>query len=287
MPAYIYLAAGGVVLSLFLLRWAFAGGQRTHAAVHANLGPVAVRSSLERNSGSWFSHRAGRFPLIGGNDALTRKIARAGLPWTAANVQFFRVAALAMSLLLGSLLAVATGSIAILLVAGLVGAAAMLLPGGFITSRGDERQRQLELQLPDILDRLTISIEAGLGFDSALAHVVTAKEGPGYDEFRRVLQDLQLGVPRDVALSTLSERTTVKDLRIVLSAILQSGKYGLPLAGVLRVQTTELRDKRWTRAQETAMKIPVKILFPLIFCILPTLFLVILGPAVIRISNTF
>ncbi len=287
MPFYIYLAAGGVVLSLYLLRWAFVGGQRTHAAVHANLGPAVARPSLERNAGSWLSHHSGRFPLMGGNDALTRKIARAGLPWTAANVQFFRVTALAGSLLLGSLLAVATGNITILLLAGLVGAAAMLLPGGFITSRGDERQRQLELQLPDILDRLTISIEAGLGFDSALAHVVTAKKGPGYDEFRRVLQDLQLGVPRDVALSTLSERTTVKDLRIVLSAILQSGKYGLPLAGVLRVQTTELRDKRWTRAQETAMKIPVKILFPLIFCILPTLFLVILGPAVIRISNTF
>ena len=98
---------------------------------------------------------------------------------------------------------------------------------------------------------------------------------------------MQLGVPRDVALTSLSERTTVRDLRIVVSAILQSGKYGLPLAEVLRVQTAELRDKRWTRAQEIAMKIPVKILLPLIFCILPTLFLVIIGPAFFRISKIF
>ena len=163
---------------------------------------------------------------------------------------------------------------------------AFVFPEPFIRDRGDQRQRAMELELPDILDRITISLEAGLGFDSALAHVVEEKEGPCYDEFRRVLQDLQLGVPRETALAALAERTTVRDLRLVISAILQSGRYGLPLAEVLRVQTTELRDKRWARAQEAAMKVPVKVLFPLLFCILPTMFIVILGPAAVRVGHT-
>jgi tight adherence protein C len=100
------------------------------------------------------------------------------------------------------------------------------------------------------------------------------------------LELLQLGVPRDEALQALSDRTTITDLRIVLAAILQSGKYGLPLVEVLRVQTEELRDKRWQRAQERALKIPVKILFPLILCIFPAFFVVLLGPSLISLLQS-
>ena len=287
MPVFVYIASAGVVASLFVLRWALAAGQRTNTATRANLGPAATSAPLIRDFSDSRLARLVRLPLIGGTDELSKKIARAGLPWLAAKVQFFKVGSLISSVLLGGLLFAATGDLTVLLLFGFIAIVGLLLPEALISRRGDDRQRQLEIQLPDILDRLTISIEAGLGFDSALAHVVTDKTGPGYDEFRRVLQDLQLGVPRDVALAALGERTTVQDLRIVLGAILQSGKYGLPLAGVLRVQTTELREKRWARAQESAMKIPVKILLPVIFCILPTLFIVILGPAAVRISKAF
>ena len=151
--------------------------------------------------------------------------------------------------------------------------------------RSQDRQSKLEQQLPDILDKLKIMLEAGLGFDSALANVVQGRSGPGYDEFKRVLQDLQLGVPRDEALQALSERTTITDLRVVLAAVLQSSKYGLPLVEVLRVQTEELRDKRWQRAQERAMKVAVKMLFPLILCIMPTFFVILVGPSLIRLMR--
>lgn len=288
MPVYVDLAAVGIIGSVFLFRWALAGGPRTSAATKANLGPAFESRRLQDDPlRQRLLARFGRVPMLRSTDELSRRIARAGLSWRATDVQLFKITAVLVATVLGLLLWVATRSATVLLLFAFAGVIAVILPEARISSRGDERQRLLELQLPDILDRLTVSMEAGLGFDSALAHVVTEKQGPGYDEFRRVLQDLQLGVPRDVALTSLSERTTVRDLRIVVSAILQSGKYGLPLAEVLRVQTAELRDKRWTRAQEIAMKIPVKILLPLIFCILPTLFLVIIGPAFFRISKIF
>ena len=161
-----------------------------------------------------------------------------------------------------------------------------LIPDYVIRSKSDERQKEIELQVPDILDRLSITMEAGLGFDSALANVVAGRQGPAYEEFNRVLQDLQFGVARDDALLAMSDRTTVADLRIVLAAVLQSGRYGLPLVEVLRVQSEELRDKRWQRAQEQALKVPVKILFPLILCIMPPFFVVLLGPSIIRLTQT-
>ncbi len=283
----LYLASAGFVGSLFLLRWGLAGGQRTHAAARAALGPLEHRATLGRQRSGFIAQVLNKVPGLGTTDDLAKRIARAGMNWTASKLQFLKAASLAASVLLGLILGAATGSMLLLALFVFAGICAVVLPDFILRTKGDERQRELELQLPDILDRLTISMEAGLGFDTALAHVVRDKNGPGYDEFRRVLQDLQLGVPRTVALTTLSERTSVSDLRIVLSAVLQSSKYGLPLAGVLRVQTAELRDKRWARAQESAMKIPVKVLLPLIFCILPTLFLVIIGPAAIRISRSF
>ncbi len=283
----LYLASAGIVGSLFLLRWGLVGGQRTHAAARAALGPIQHHASLRHQRTGSITRALNKVPGLGATDDLANRIARAGMDWGASKLQFFKAASFVIATVLGLILGGATGSLLIVAVFVFAGVCAVVLPDVVLRSKGDERQRKLELQLPDILDRLTISMEAGLGFDTALAHVVRDKEGPGYDEFRRVLQDLQLGVPRTVALNTLSERTSVRDLRIVLAAVLQSSKYGLPLADVLRVQTAELRDKRWATAQEAALKIPVKVLLPLIFCILPTLFLVIIGPAAIRISRSF
>jgi tight adherence protein C len=283
----LYLASAGFVCSLFVLRWGFVGGQRTHTAARAALGPQQQRATLTRQGASGIAELLNKVPGLSTTDDLSNRIAKAGLGWSASKLQFMKATSLVITAVLGVILGVASGSLAVVAVFVFSGLCAAVLPDFLLRTKGDERQRELELQLPDILDRLTISMEAGLGFDTALAHVVRDRRGPGYDEFRRVLQDLQLGVPRTVALNTLSERTSVSDLRIVLSAVQQSSKYGLPLANVLRVQTAELRDKRWARAQESAMKIPVKVLLPLIFCILPTLFLVIIGPAIIRISRSF
>ncbi len=288
MPVVVYLASFGVVSSLFLFRWAVSGNSRSSRVVRANLGArVISNAAIEDSPSQRMAKRIDKIPLIKSTATLNQKIATAGLSWRAANVQLIKVGSIVLSVLFALLVLVSTSSLllpGLLLLCGVAGA---LAPEALIASRAERRQQELERELPDLLDRLTISMEAGLGFDSALAHVVVDQTGPCHDEFRRVLQDLQLGVPRDVALASLGERTTVPDLRLVVASIIQSGAYGLPLANVLRVQTTELRDKRWARAQERALKIPVKVLFPVIFCILPALFVVLIGPGILRIAKAF
>ena len=138
-----------------------------------------------------------------------------------------------------------------------------------------------------MIDQITVSVESGLGFDSAMARAARAGTGVFAEELRRVMQDMQVGLSREAAFDRLLGRTDVADLRHVVLAIRQSDRYGLPLADTLAVQAEELRDKRRARAEERAMKIPVKIVFPLVFCILPALFVVVLGPAFLKINDVF
>lgn len=288
MPTYVYLSAFGLVASLFCFRWALPnGGTRTSAAARRNLGMATAPSmtGVTRRP-SRATRIVDRSRIFGSTNALQRRLAAAGLRWNTADVQMFRLVSIAGPILLGVLLAIANSSGITLLVFAGGGLLVSLLPDYVIRLKSEERQQQIELQLPDILDKLRITMEAGLGFDSALANVVDGRRGPAYEEFNRVLQDLQFGVARDEALLAMSERTTVTDLRVVLAAVLQSARYGLPLVEVLRVQSEELRDKRWQRAQEQALKVPVKILFPLILCIMPPFFVVLLGPNIIRLMQT-
>lgn len=149
------------------------------------------------------------------------------------------------------------------------------------------RSKLLQKNLPDSLDLLTISVEAGMGFDAALANVARNTKGPLGEEFFRVLHEMQLGTGRMDSLRALSERTDVEDLRTFVNAMAQADAFGIPIANVLRAQAKEMRIKRSQRAEEIAMKIPVKILFPLILFILPTLMVVVIGPAVVRIAADF
>ena len=142
-------------------------------------------------------------------------------------------------------------------------------------------------ELPDALDLLTISVEAGLAFDAALSQVARNTDGPLAEEFFRVLQEMQIGLGRAEAMRALGERTDLPELRGFVSAMVQADSFGIPIASVLRVQASQMRIKRSQRAEELAQKVPVKILFPLIFCILPALFIVILGPAAITILHSF
>lgn len=152
---------------------------------------------------------------------------------------------------------------------------------------GTARTERLRAELPDAIDLLTISVEAGLAFDAALAQVARNTEGPLAQEFFRVLQEMQIGTGRIDALRALSERTDLEELRIFVGAMVQAESFGIPIANVLRTQSSQMRIKRSQRAEEQAQKVPVKILFPLIFCIMPALFIVVLGPAAIQIMNEF
>ncbi|MDH2444376.1 type II secretion system F family protein [Amnibacterium sp. CER49] len=164
---------------------------------------------------------------------------------------------------------------------------AFFTPDLLLWSRGIERRQKIDLALPDTLDQMTISVEAGLGFESAMAKAATNGSGPLADELIRTLQDLSIGRARRSAYEALGERTSSVDLRRFVRAVIQADVYGIAIADVLRVQAYEMRIKRRQRAEAQAMKVPVKVLFPLMFCILPVLFIVILAPAALNALKAF
>jgi tight adherence protein C len=172
--------------------------------------------------------------------------------------------------------------------AALLGAVAgFFLPDLLVYNLGLKRQQELLLSLPDVLDTLVISVEAGLGFDAAVAQVAQHGKGPLAGEMVRVLQEMQLGAARAEALRALAARTTVAELRTFVTAVVQAGELGVPIAGVLREHGREMRIRRRQRAEEVAQKIPIKILFPVLFCLFPALFVVVLGPGVLQIMTAF
>jgi tight adherence protein C len=160
-------------------------------------------------------------------------------------------------------------------------------PDAWLSRKVEERRVAMQKALPDVLDLLVISVEAGLGFDSALARVVATVPGPLSEEFFRMLQETRVGVSRRDAMRHLMERTDLDELRSFLLAMMQAEAFGVAIARVLRVQADEMRVKRRQRAQEKAFAAPVKIVFPLVFCIFPSLFVVLLGPAAIQIGRAF
>ena len=148
-------------------------------------------------------------------------------------------------------------------------------------------RRTIRRTLPDVLDTLVVTVEAGPGFEAALAQVVRNGRGPMVGEFARVLHEMQIGRPRVDALREMAARTNVTELRAFASAVVQATTLGIPMGKVLRQQSAEMRLRRRQRAEELAQKVPVKILFPMIFCIFPALFVVVIGPGVIRIIEAF
>src|SRR5688572_6887420 len=157
------------------------------------------------------------------------------------------------------------------------------LPEFWLGGRVKKRQKAILLQIPDALDLLTISVRAGLGFDGALGKVVEKLKGPLTDEFRRALAEIRVGKTRREALRDIVPRTEVGALTNFIGAIIQAEQLGVSISKVLQVQSEQLRIERRQRAEEQAAKAPIKMLFPLVGCIFPSLFIVILGPALILI----
>ncbi|TVR18658.1 MAG: type II secretion system F family protein [Nitriliruptor sp.] len=171
--------------------------------------------------------------------------------------------------------------------AGLLGAVVgYYLPEWIVRSRAGRRQFEIRLALPDALDLMSITVEAGLSFDAALDRVSREMGGPLGDELYRVVQEMRLGKGRGEALRDLSGRTTVEELKAFVMAMVQAEIFGISVSRVLHVQADELRIKRRQFAEERAQKLPVKIVFPLILCIFPALFVVLLGPAAISIYES-
>jgi tight adherence protein C len=164
---------------------------------------------------------------------------------------------------------------------------AYFIPDLLLYSRGQERQKVMQLELANTLDQMLISVEAGLGFESAMQRAGENGKGPLAEELVRTLQDMLVGRSRREAYLALADRSSIPELRSFVKAIVQADAYGIALSGVLRTQAKVMRVKRRQRAEEKAMKLPVTVLFPLLFFIFPVLFIVILGPAVLNVIATF
>jgi tight adherence protein C len=223
-------------------------------------------------------------------DRIRRKLDLAGNPygWTVDRVVSGKVIGAVAGLVLGvvfGLMLDGNGTRIVVAIGGLV--AGFFAPNLYLYQKIHERSDQLQRDLPDAIDLLTISVESGLGFDAAVQQVARNTEGPLSEEFSRVLREMQIGQGRSDALRGLGERSNVQDMRSFVGAMVQADSFGIPVAQVLRVQSSEMRVKRRQRAEEKAQQVPVKITIPLIFCILPTLFIAVMGPAVLSIMDSF
>lgn len=258
--------------------------------------PPQMRRDMDRsfnervtaNVVEWLTNMGRKLTPGGKSDDIRRRLQRAGSPagWTVDRVLAMKV--LGMMVLGGSglLLSLMAGKVLWAFVLGVGGAVlGYFAPTIVLYHVAEKRTEQIEAGLPDALDLLTVSVEAGMGFDAALGNVARNTDGPLAEEFFRVLQDMQLGAGRMDALRALGQRTDVQDLNSFINSVIQADSFGIPIANVLRVQAKEMRTKRMQRAEELAQKVPVKILFPLIFTLLPALMIVVVGPALIRIAS--
>jgi tight adherence protein C len=221
---------------------------------------------------------------------LRLKLEVAGNPvgWTVERIIIFKVLFLLVGAAMGFLLPLLMGAfVPMLVLVPLLGALGFYAPDLGVYQIAHNRTEEVLKALPDALDLLSVSVEAGLGFDAALSQVARNTSGPVAEEFGRVLQEMQIGSGRTKALRALADRSKVEDMQRFASAMVQADKLGIPITRVLRVQSQELRVKRRQRAQEQAQKLPVKILFPLMVCIMPALGIVIMGPAAISILDNF
>lgn len=286
--------------SLPVAWWALSSDRQLSQRVNENLAeyrPTMRQAVLERSATERFllpllrsvGARLMRFTPIGWIEAKANLLARAG--WTGRfTPEQVLGAKLVLPLVIGGILAVRM--MENVTARGLLIWLAMVFAGFFIPdllirSKADRRAEEMTVMLPDLLDQLTISVEAGLGFEAALDRIIKREDHALAQEFSRMLQDIRFGTSRQEALEAMAKRSQVDDLRTVMLTLRQAEMLGVPLAESLRSVSAEMREKRRFRAEERANQLPIKMIFPLGICILPALFIVILGPAVVRFTQLF
>jgi len=301
MSVVVWTASAMVAASAPVAWWALAGDRPLTQRVTQNLSdhrPTMRQAVLQRSAGERVvlpvirsvGMRLLRFTPIGWVESKSKALAKAGLSGRITAEQVLG-AKLVLPLTIGALMVLrfigsepAPSSI---LTAAACTLASFVVPDFLVRARADRRAEAITLALPDMLDQLTISVEAGLGFEAALARLSQTNDNPLAQEFSRMLQDLRLGASRSDALDALAERCQVDDLKTVVLALRQADALGVPLARTLRSVSVEMREKRRFRAEERAHRLPILMIFPLGICILPALFIVILGPAVITYMQVF
>ncbi|MBB1015847.1 type II secretion system F family protein [Dietzia schimae] len=284
---------------MFMLAFTvFAGRDTVRARTVANLrrgidegyaAPVDLTGVDDDDSRSRLYEFARRVTPTGTIRRLEKLTLRAGRPkgWSIQRLVVAKIVLPLVVILLGLLLLRAKPEPLLLLLTLGTAAVCYFLPELLLSSRSQERNDEIQLELADTLDQMTIAVEAGLGFDAAMARAGRNGTGPLAQELVRTLQEIQVGQLRRNAYENLALRTDVPDLRRFVRAIIQADAYGISVADVLRTQASEMRLKRRQRAEEKAQQVPVKVIFPLLTCILPVLFIVLLGPTAINMMEAF
>jgi tight adherence protein C len=294
--AGISFFAGVLILVMNLASVGFgrAGVARGLTAIDAVYGAGRADGGDGARPGVSASNRMSQLGRAATRDTSLARLRRwldyAGNPpyWTVDRVFEIKGVGLIVAGVLGVAIGFAFGGLVGLVIGGVVGAIlGFFVPDMVIYDIYTRRQEKIRRTLPDILDTLTVSVEAGLGFDAALVQITRYGRGPVAGEFARMLQEMQIGRSRVDALRALGQRTNVTELRSFCAIVVQASELGVPIASVLREQAKEMRIRRRQRAEEMAQKVPVKILFPLIFCLFPAIFIVILGPGMINIMKAF
>lgn len=222
---------------------------------------------------------------------IQRRLNQAGNPpaWDVNRIIGLKVLGLGLFGILGFLYLLGTdwSFLRVVLGTAALGGFGYVLPNILLFNAGQKRETQIRNGLPDAIDLLTVSVEAGLGFDAAVDRVARNTQGPLAMEFARLLQEMQLGVGRVEAMRAMADRSSLDDLRSFCNSMVQADSLGIPIGRVLRVQSSEMRTKRRQRAEEKAQQVPVRMMIPLVLFILPCLFIVIIGPAAIQMIDTF
>ena len=298
MPTSVVIGAAAVSGACVSMWWSVAGDRRVRVRasrnLRAGLAPsVDLHEQLLAEPASTrvvapFAERAAkalsRLTPGGAAAKLNRRIAMAGMAsrWSVDRTLAARVLFGGLGLFFSFLL-LPTGNPIATFYGFVLPPTLFFTPDLILRNKAKERQKRIRIALPDTLDQVTVCVEAGLAFEGAMARAAKTGDGPLAEELVRTLQDVQLGVPRKEAMRGLAERNNVEELGHFVSAIIQAETQGVPIARVLRIHANELREKRRQDAEERAMKIGIKMLFPLVTCILPTTFIVMVGPAIFQL----
>jgi tight adherence protein C len=303
MPALIGL---GIAVAVALGAWALLTQAEERATVRASLRqledhqvanirerallqPIGDRVVSPISTG--LTALARRFLPSGQVEASGKKLLHAGMPGQDKLDRFLAVRVIGVALVPVWFVAfvvakvLGTTGLASIGVWALFSALGVFGPDAWLNRKVQDRQNLIRTRLPDVMDLLTISVEAGLGFDQALDRTIAAVPGPISEEFGRMLGEMRAGASRPEALRALDDRTDTPEIRSFVLALLQADTFGVSIGRVLRAQADEMRVKRRQLAQERAQKAPVKMLIPMVFCIFPSLFVVVIGPAVINIAH--
>jgi tight adherence protein C len=290
MQVLAYAGILAIVAPVTLLTFlAFTADRAGLRNIQANLGLKARADSQGHRVSHTLTQLGERLTSKGYAGWLDKQLAGAGRPkeWPLARIIMIKPLLAFAGALLGLFFFMSSPSAPNFLILMAVTALCYFIPDLLIRSSAQKRREAIRTELPNALDQMLISVQAGLGFEMAMGRAGSNGSGPFADELIRTLQDIQVGRSRKDAYLAMSERIDVPDVRSFVRAIIQADAYGVAIASVLKAQAQDMRIKRKQRAEEHAMKMPVKMLFPLIFFILPALFIVVLGPTALNIVEMF